>query len=238
MTKQAAVDPKPEPAPPRDWEPWEDEQLVGTMGRQWERWHLARNRRKLIKRLAAIQHGSPELRTLLDFGCGTCQYYPLVRELGFEYTGCDRASQMRSHARLKFPEVEIYEDDLLESLTPDESFDVVMCNDVLVHLPDPVPPLQTLHRIARRFVIMKLCLTTTRRPRWTERLRPSPSSYQQRRPDKSIRHYYNLDELRKLIETELDPRSVRVDTFVPIQPPSAWRGMLPTWEAIVSLEKR
>lgn len=224
-------------AAPREWEAWEDDRLLRTLDRQWDRWPVARSRPKLARRLAAIKARDPELRTLLDFGCGTCNYYPLVCREGLEYKGADRTTLMLARAREKFPEVEIYEDDLLASTTPDRSFDVVMCNDVLVHLPDPLPPLRTLYRIARRWVLLKLCLTTKRLPDWLERYFPPPPSFQLRSGHGSIRHFYNLADLRSLIESELAPRSVSIDTFLRVTPPSYWPGRLPIWEAIVSIEK-
>lgn len=225
-------------APARSWEIWGDEGRVQKTDRMWATWRVARNRRKLVQRLAAIQRQDPELRTLLDFGCGTCAYFPLVRELGLEYSGVDRTPEMLARARQKFPGLELGEDDLLSSTTPDRSFDIVMCNDVLVHMPDPLPGLRTLDRIARRYVLLKLCLTTKRLPDWLERFFPPRPTLLRRREDQGISHFYNLAELRLLIETELDPRSVRVDTHLPITPRSSWPGALPSWEAIVTIQKR
>jgi SAM-dependent methyltransferase len=225
------------PAPRRPWESWGDEQFVRTLDKQWNNWRVARNRRRLVRRLAAIKRQYPELQTLLDFGCGTCTYYPSVRRLGLEYRGADRTPQMLARAREKFPEVEIYEDDLLCSTTADRSFDIVICNDVLVHLPDPLPALRTLNRIARRWVLLKLCLTTKRLPDWLERYFPPPLTFERRQQRGMIRQFYNLGDLRSLIELELSPRHVRIDTFLPISSPFYWPGVLPTWEAIVSIKK-
>ncbi len=224
-------------APRREWEVWEDERLLRSLERHWDRWPVARNRRKLARRLAVISSRDPAARTLLDFGCGTCAYYPLVSRQGLEYKGADRTPLMLAHARVKFPQLDIYEDDLLDPRTPDRSFDIVMCNDVLVHLPDPLPALRTLDRIARRWVLLKVCLTTKRLPDWLERHSPPPPSFSCRTEYGAIRHFYNLAELHSLIESELSPRSVRIDTFLRVTPPSYWPGRLPIWEGIFSIEK-
>lgn len=227
----------PRRAPRREWEIWDDERLLNTLDRQWGRWPVARSRRKLARRLSAIRNRDPAVRTLLDFGCGTCAYYPLVCRQGLEYTGADRTPRMLARARKKYPEVEVYEDDLLDSTTPDGSFDVAMCNDVLVHLPDPLPALRTLDRVARRWILLKLSLTTKRLPDWLESHTPAPADFVRREGNGPIRHFYNLTALRSLIDAELSTRQVRIDTFLRVTPPSYWPGRLPIWEAILSIEK-
>jgi hypothetical protein len=107
----------------------------------------------------------------------------------------------------------------------------------LVHLPDPLPALRTLDRIARRWVLLKLPLTTKRLPDWLERYSSPPRSFMRRTECGTIRHFYNLADLRSLIESEISPRHARIDTYLRVTPPSYWPGKLPIWEGILSLEK-
>jgi SAM-dependent methyltransferase len=74
---------------------------------------------------------------LLDVGCGQKPYRPFFAPFASEYVGLDFAEG--PHADLVGP---------IEALPlPDDSFDVVLCTQVLEHADDPVQAVRELYRV-------------------------------------------------------------------------------------------
>jgi SAM-dependent methyltransferase len=98
---------------------------------------------------------------LLDVGCGAGHYYRSIKErvsVPLSYTGLDATPYYVERAR------EAYRDDAAASFVvgdvfaidfPERSFDVVMCNNVLLHLPSIARPLSELCRVARRRLMIR-----------------------------------------------------------------------------------
>jgi SAM-dependent methyltransferase len=98
---------------------------------------------------------------LLDVGCGSGHYLRTLRRecaLSFNYQGVDitpqyielaqKAFAKDSHAQFTVSPV--------ESLPfPDQSFDVVMCCNVLLHLPSIEKPLQELWRVTKKNLLVR-----------------------------------------------------------------------------------
>jgi ubiquinone/menaquinone biosynthesis C-methylase UbiE len=77
---------------------------------------------------------------LLDVGCGEKPYAPLFAPYVTEHVGVDTVEN--PHAELRGP---------IEDLpVDDESFDVVLCAQVLEHCDDSVAAARELHRVTRR----------------------------------------------------------------------------------------
>lgn len=77
---------------------------------------------------------------LLDAGCGEKPYAPLFAAHVVEYVGLDAAQR---------PGVDLVGP--LEAIpAADESFDVVLCIQVLEHVDDPAQAVRELHRVTRR----------------------------------------------------------------------------------------
>lgn len=97
----------------------------------------------------------------LDVGFGTGAVLKGLVELGVDASGiepfqaaCDLLSEpYRSRVRLG---------DALQTGYPDRSFDLVLCLDVLEHLPpeQSVPALEELRRVSRGWVLLNICYWT------------------------------------------------------------------------------
>jgi 2-polyprenyl-3-methyl-5-hydroxy-6-metoxy-1,4-benzoquinol methylase len=99
------------------------------------------NRRQWVARQASrIPTGSK----VIDVGAGSGQYLPF-------FTHCD----YRAHDFGQVPETIgkyttlDYESDIIEIPVPDNSFDVVLCTEVLEHVADPIKAIHEMARILR-----------------------------------------------------------------------------------------
>ncbi|PIV90470.1 hypothetical protein COW46_03105 [Candidatus Gracilibacteria bacterium CG17_big_fil_post_rev_8_21_14_2_50_48_13] len=91
--------------------------------------------------------------SVLDLGCGTGRLAPLFQKrLADHVVGCDLAPGMLEVAAKTGAYRELVQGDLLEELPFDwESFDVVICSMVLVHIPQKMIPhaMQEMFRITK-----------------------------------------------------------------------------------------
>ena len=95
---------------------------------------------------------------ILDVGCGSGHYLVSLRNrisCPFEYVGVDATAQYVERARRAFPGIRFVQGDIFDLPFPDAEFDVVMCNNVLLHLPSIKEPLRQLVRVAKRQVIVR-----------------------------------------------------------------------------------
>jgi ubiquinone/menaquinone biosynthesis C-methylase UbiE len=99
--------------------------------------------------------------SVLDVGCGGGHYLRSLRRLvsaRFRYTGVDATPDFLEVARRAWkdePGVIFREADVYDLPFADAEFDVVMCNNLLYHLPSLVKPLSELVRVARRLVLLR-----------------------------------------------------------------------------------
>ena len=99
--------------------------------------------------------------SILDVGCGAGHYLRSLRgkiKVNFRYTGVDTTEDFIDAAK------QVWELDSQSSFQvgsiyelpfQDNEFDVVMCNNVLLHLPSIVKPIAELTRVARRLVLIR-----------------------------------------------------------------------------------
>lgn len=103
----------------------------------------------------------PNIR-ILDVGCGAGHYLrSLRRELGdtFEYVGCDATAQYIERAKKAFAsdtKASFQQADIFNLDFADNSFDLVICNNVLLHLPSVAKPISELIRVAKSKVIIRM----------------------------------------------------------------------------------
>jgi SAM-dependent methyltransferase len=99
--------------------------------------------------------------SLLDVGCGGGHYYRSIRSrvtTPLRYTGLDATPYYVERARAAFAgdnDARFVVGDIFAIDFPDRSFDLVMCNNVLLHLPNIVKPLRELCRVARRQLLVR-----------------------------------------------------------------------------------
>lgn len=87
---------------------------------------------------------------VLDYGCGVGYVCSLFADRGYDVTGIDVSPAALAIARDREPRATFLESPP-DGLLPfdDEVFDVVTCLGVLEHIPDPLPVVAELRRVAR-----------------------------------------------------------------------------------------
>jgi len=99
--------------------------------------------------------------TVLDVGIGTggsLPYYPKHAKV----LGVDLSSGMLREARKKIVEesrydnITVFQGNALELPFEDSSFDLVLCLEVLEHIPDPAPALKELARVCRGDLVLSV----------------------------------------------------------------------------------
>ncbi len=116
------------------------------------RWHV-RSMMEVIYRL--VESTNP--KTVLDAGCGEgfVSQYLATRNGSMSITGVDVQPQAIEFAKKTFGETVTYRLGSLYSLPfSDNSFDTVVCSQVLEHVDDVETAMAELKRVARRFVVI------------------------------------------------------------------------------------
>lgn len=99
--------------------------------------------------------------TILDVGCGAGHYLrSLRRTVGpdAEYTGVDATPsyvELARKANAKDVKASFKHGDIFELPLADRSYDIVMSNNLFLHLPSIVKPLKELVRVARKTVFVR-----------------------------------------------------------------------------------
>jgi ubiquinone/menaquinone biosynthesis C-methylase UbiE len=96
-------------------------------------------------------------RSVLDVGCcdGRYRLWMGHREADFGYVGLDITLPFLRRAKSELPEPFI-QGSVMELPFKDKSFDLVMCPNVLMHLPELKRPVSELCRVSRGYVIISL----------------------------------------------------------------------------------
>jgi ubiquinone/menaquinone biosynthesis C-methylase UbiE len=98
---------------------------------------------------------------ILDVGCGGGHYLRSLRrilQVPFKYTGVDRTPEFLEVAHRAwggYSDVSFHQADIYSLPFQDNEFDIVICNDLLYHLPSVVKPVSELIRVARRLVMAR-----------------------------------------------------------------------------------
>ncbi|MDH5524793.1 MAG: class I SAM-dependent methyltransferase [Desulfobulbaceae bacterium] len=99
---------------------------------------------------------------ILDVGCGAGHYLKSLRkEFGanFSYLGVDATQNYIDLAKKAFQDDDLCDfkvSDIFNLELQDSSYDLVMCNNVFLHLPSIKKPLTELVRVARGQVVVRL----------------------------------------------------------------------------------
>lgn len=86
---------------------------------------------------------------VLDLCCGHGAMTSLLQERGCQVTGLDFSAAMLSRARQRAPNAQFEEGDAQDLPFADASFDLVMCNFGIMHLPDQPRALSEVRRVLR-----------------------------------------------------------------------------------------
>lgn len=97
--------------------------------------------------------------SVLDVGCGAGHYLRSLRrrvDPEIDYTGVDLTVEFLAMGRRVFPDVLLAAGDAFALPFPDRCFDLVLCNNLLLHLPPPPDrPLAELARITRKRLLVR-----------------------------------------------------------------------------------
>lgn len=114
----------------------------------WQNWRELWLRETLVQIRPHLQDGS----TLLDVGAGEAPYREWIEHLGFKYRSHDFAGYQPEQAsagfredKWEYPELDFVSD--IVDLPPAAKSDVILCTDVLEHVPDPVRALESMMRV-------------------------------------------------------------------------------------------
>jgi ubiquinone/menaquinone biosynthesis C-methylase UbiE len=109
---------------------------------------FAQATRGFIDDLLEVAHIGPEMR-VLDLACGPGFVSAAIAELGAQPVGLDFSSAMVGLARAGHPGLRFEEGDAEGLPFADGSFDAVVGNFGIHHVPDPVRALREAHRVLR-----------------------------------------------------------------------------------------
>ena len=123
-----------------------------TSGNAFYRRHLEAFMHRMYELLA-----STGAETVLDAGCGegfAVEYLTRQRP-GWQITGVDLSSDAIAYAQAQFGNRARFQTGSIYELPfPDDSFDAVLCSEVLEHLDDPDRAVAELKRVARHYVVI------------------------------------------------------------------------------------
>jgi SAM-dependent methyltransferase len=103
---------------------------------------------------------------VLDVGCGAGHYLRSMKQrvdVPFTYTGADATPyyvKVANQAHAGDDNVNFVQSDIFALDFEDSAFDVVMCNNVLLHLPSIRTPLAELCRVAKRHVMVRTLIAS------------------------------------------------------------------------------
>lgn len=95
--------------------------------------------------------------SVFDAGCGEGETLErLAGILPERKVGIDLNPESVAFAKQRVPGAELSEGNLLDLQFPDSSFDLVLCLEVLEHLPDPAAGLSELVRVSSRDIVISV----------------------------------------------------------------------------------
>lgn len=94
--------------------------------------------------------------SILDVGCCTGYFIRKLRDEGYQgkYLGVDITPNLINKARQLSPKEDFDIMDAQELELEDDTFDLVLCAGVLMHLPELEQPMSELFRVAKRYVLI------------------------------------------------------------------------------------
>jgi ubiquinone/menaquinone biosynthesis C-methylase UbiE len=94
---------------------------------------------------------------ILEVGCGTGRIYDVLRAgADLHYTGLDVSPAMLKLFHDRCPDVPLIEGNATALPFPDNSFDLVVCFEVIRHLQDYQKVIAEMHRVARRMALFNI----------------------------------------------------------------------------------
>jgi ubiquinone/menaquinone biosynthesis C-methylase UbiE len=113
------------------------------------------NRQKWVKKiLSECENG----KTILDVGAGECQYKKYCSHLVYSSQDFNQYEGEGNNIGLQTDTWDVSQIDIVSDITsipvPNESFDIILCTEVLEHVPDPIAAINEMNRILKKGGIM------------------------------------------------------------------------------------
>jgi len=134
-----------------EWQQWDHGQVAQEIASFWKSDPFESAHRDALAGLVAPLLGAPAAR-VLEVGCGSGAIYQRLvpRRLdNRDYFGVDISEKMLAIARREFPLAQYVQADGFSLCFKDRAFDVVLCFEVLGHLPEIKPAIEELLRTTR-----------------------------------------------------------------------------------------
>jgi len=150
---------------------------------------------------------------VLDVGCGEGSMYDYLKDTDLNYRGIDISKKALNKFKKYHPEVDVQCASCFDIPFSDNFFDTVFCTMFLEHLhPEEYPKaIREMVRVAKKQVIIGWFRAPWSKPTWV------PFSG---RPYFSSR--YNVDEVKKVIESLNGFKSLRILTDISLRMPESW----------------
>jgi len=105
---------------------------------------------KIVKPLRAV--------SILDVGCGEGFTLKKLEEkkIGKKNEGIDYSSDAIKIGRKIYPELNLSKGDVYDLKYPDNSFDLVICTEVLEHLENPAKAVAEMRRVTSKYIIFSV----------------------------------------------------------------------------------
>lgn len=147
----------------RWWQNWNDSDYVKWIENFWYTEKQTNRRISLYNVLKSLRKSNPDLTQIIDFACGTGMDYPFLISQGYKYKGVDVTKEMLDKFKEKHPEANIEIDDVFNSKFDDNSFQIVLSNALLLHLPteriahaqNVLTALKELWRITKNVLVIR-----------------------------------------------------------------------------------
>lgn len=150
---------------------------------------------------------------VLDVGCGGGSMYDYLKDTDVKYSGIDISKRSLNRFRKYHPEVDVQCTNCFDIPFSDNFFDTVFCIMFLEHLhPEEYPEaIREMARVAKKQVIIGWFRAPWLKPTWI----PFTG-----KPYFSSR--YNVDEVKKVIESLDGFKSLRILTDISLRMPESW----------------
>lgn len=99
-----------------------------------------------------------EIKSVLDIGCGEGFILNKLREegIGKSWEGIDYSIKAVEIGKKINPDLDLKQGSIYDSELKDNSFDLVVCTEVLEHLEDPQKALKEVLRISNKYVLLSV----------------------------------------------------------------------------------
>ncbi len=97
-----------------------------------------------------------EIRSAFEVGCGEGYGTSHIRQMGIPIEGSDLSPRIIEIARSRYPDIPFSVLSIYDLGNFPEKYDLVVANEVLEHLEDPVRAIEDLKKAARRYILISV----------------------------------------------------------------------------------